>query len=95
MFKKQIKTYRKLRDLYGKVKYNTAISNVYRGRVRRFISGAVIESTNPASGQVWALIPRGQKEDVDRAFQAARQCFESQEWKSISPAQRGRLLTSS
>ncbi|SDL95618.1 aldehyde dehydrogenase [Bacillus sp. OK048] len=56
------------------------------------ISGAVIESTNPASGQVWALIPRGQKEDVDRACQEAKQCFESKEWKSISPAQRGRLL---
>ncbi|WP_205672294.1 aldehyde dehydrogenase [Ammoniphilus sp. YIM 78166] len=51
-----------------------------------------IESVNPASGELWALIPKGEKEDVDRAFQAARQCFESDEWRGISPTQRGKLL---
>ncbi|WP_260287160.1 aldehyde dehydrogenase [Peribacillus aracenensis] len=51
-----------------------------------------IESTNPATGEIWAYIPKGGKEDVDRAFKAARQCYESEEWSSLSPTKRGKLL---
>ncbi|MFB4164248.1 aldehyde dehydrogenase [Alteribacillus sp. JSM 102045] len=50
------------------------------------------QSINPFSGEVWADIPRGGKEDVDKAFQAARECYESQEWRALSPTKRGKLL---
>ncbi|MBD1380996.1 aldehyde dehydrogenase [Bacillus sp. IB182487] len=53
---------------------------------------AYIESINPASGELWTYIPKGEKEDVDRAFQAARRCYESEEWRGLSPTRRGRLL---
>ena len=55
-------------------------------------SGAFLESDNPFTGKVWALIPRCNAEDVDRAVAAARQAFESGDWARLSPTQRGALL---
>lgn len=50
------------------------------------------ESVNPATGEVWSQIPRANSVDINKAIQAARQCFDSQEWRSLSPTKRGRLL---
>ena len=47
---------------------------------------------NPATGEVLAEIPRGKKEDVDAAVRAARTTFESEEWQSFPPIERGRIL---
>src|SRR5690625_1335980 len=49
-------------------------------------------STNPATGKVWAELPEGSSEDVDKAVKAAHDCFISREWKTRSPTERGRLL---
>jgi betaine-aldehyde dehydrogenase len=53
-------------------------------------SGAVMTVENPARRTTIASIPRGAKEDVDRAVAAAHKAFPA--WSKIPPRQRGRLL---
>jgi acyl-CoA reductase-like NAD-dependent aldehyde dehydrogenase len=53
-------------------------------------SGAVLTVENPARRTTVASIPRGTKEDVDRAVQAAHNAFPA--WSKTPPRQRGRLL---
>lgn len=53
-------------------------------------SGATLSVENPARRTAIAAIPRGAKEDVDRAVQAAHKAFPG--WSKIPPRQRGRLL---
>ncbi|MBV9456207.1 MAG: aldehyde dehydrogenase [Bradyrhizobium sp.] len=55
-------------------------------------SGRWLESQNPYTGKAWALIPRGNAEDVDRAAQAAHCAFISGPWASMHPSERGLLL---
>jgi acyl-CoA reductase-like NAD-dependent aldehyde dehydrogenase len=55
-------------------------------------SGATFEALNPTTGQPWATIAEAGVEDVDRAVRAARQAFESDEWRGRSPTRRGRLM---
>ncbi|ANU26103.1 aldehyde dehydrogenase family protein [Planococcus versutus] len=51
-----------------------------------------IKTKNPATGEVLAEVPRGTKEDVDAAVKVARETFESEEWQSFLPIERGRIL---
>jgi acyl-CoA reductase-like NAD-dependent aldehyde dehydrogenase len=53
-------------------------------------SGAVLTVENPARRTTVASIPRGGKEDVDRAVLAAHKAFRA--WARTPPRQRGRLL---
>ena len=53
-------------------------------------SGATLTVENPGRRTPIALIPRGAKEDVDRAVRAADKAFAS--WSKVPPRQRGRLL---
>ncbi|WP_332826383.1 aldehyde dehydrogenase family protein [Ramlibacter sp.] len=46
---------------------------------------------DPSDGQPYDAIQRGTPEDIDRAVQAARQCFEGP-WGKLSAAERGRLM---
>ncbi len=55
-------------------------------------SGQHFESHNPFTGKPWALIPRGNAEDIDRAVQAARKAFTSGEWPKMTASRRGALL---
>ena len=55
-------------------------------------SGQWIDSENPALGEVWARIPDCNAEDVNRAVQAARQCFYHGPWSRMNASDRGRLL---
>jgi acyl-CoA reductase-like NAD-dependent aldehyde dehydrogenase len=55
-------------------------------------SGKTIASVNPATGEEIALIPAGTAADVDASVQAARACFESKEWQSLSYRDRSDLL---
>lgn len=55
------------------------------------LSGATLESRNPANGELLALVPRGEKADIDLAVHAARQAFEGP-WGSFKPYQRQVLL---
>ena len=50
-----------------------------------------IQSVNPFTAQPWALIPRGGKEDVNRATTAAKKAFYG-EWRSLTATARGLLL---
>ena len=55
-------------------------------------SGETFESFNPYTAQPWALIPRGNAEDVERAVAAAHKAFTSGDWPKHNPTQRGHLL---
>jgi acyl-CoA reductase-like NAD-dependent aldehyde dehydrogenase len=55
-------------------------------------SDAHFESENPYTGKAWALIPRGDAADADRAVQAARKAFTSGEWPKLTASKRGALL---
>jgi aldehyde dehydrogenase (NAD+) len=53
--------------------------------------GRTIPVIDPSDGQPFDEIQRGTPEDIDRAVQAARHCYESV-WNKLSAAERGRLL---
>jgi acyl-CoA reductase-like NAD-dependent aldehyde dehydrogenase len=55
-------------------------------------SGAWFETVNPFTAQPWAFIPRGSKEDVDRAVAAAKCAFYSDAWRKLTATARGALL---
>ena len=50
------------------------------------------ESKNPYTGAPWAVIPRGQQEDADRAVAAATRAFRSDDWTGMTATNRGHLL---
>ncbi|RRJ31009.1 aldehyde dehydrogenase family protein [Halocatena pleomorpha] len=53
-------------------------------------SGATLETRDPTTGEVLATVSAGNAADIDRAVSAAQAAFE--EWGSVSPAKRQRLL---
>ncbi|MGQ0664399.1 MAG: aldehyde dehydrogenase [Pseudomonadota bacterium] len=55
-------------------------------------SGAWFESDDPYQGAPWALIPRGDARDAERAVAAARAAFTAGEWPTCSPTARGAHL---
>ncbi len=55
-------------------------------------SGKTLDTVNPATGEVLATIPAGEREDVDRAVRAARASFESGVWRDLPGAQKARVL---
>ncbi len=56
-------------------------------------SGTWFESVNPFTGTAWALVPRGGKDDVDRAVAAAKKAFASDsDWRKMTATARGILL---
>src|SRR5579862_5596621 len=56
------------------------------------VGGAWFESVNPFTAQPWALIPRGGKEDIDRAVCSARRAFYEGDWRKLTASARGALL---
>ena len=50
------------------------------------------ESDDPYRGAPWALIPRGSREDVDRAVRAAHKAFTAGAWPRMTASKRGALL---
>lgn len=55
-------------------------------------SGDMIKTLDPATGETITEIVAGKREDVDRAVAAARRALNSEEWVSMTPSERGRLL---
>jgi acyl-CoA reductase-like NAD-dependent aldehyde dehydrogenase len=53
-------------------------------------AGAVLTVENPARRTPIASIPRGEREDVERAVAAAQKAFLA--WSKVPPRQRGRML---
>lgn len=65
-----------------------------------FIGGAWVASHsgrnypvfNPATGKVFAHVPKGDAEDVKAAVDAAKRAFEGPAWRAMDPSKRGRVL---
>lgn len=66
---------------------------------RLYIGGEWVKSTstkmmdviNPATEEVWAQVPEGNEEDVDRAVKAAREAFNGP-WRKMTTSERGAIL---
>jgi aldehyde dehydrogenase (NAD+) len=56
------------------------------------LSGKVFETSDPYTGEPWALIPECDEADVDRAVQAAHDAFDSGPWPIMTPTQRGKMM---
>lgn len=56
------------------------------------VSGKTFATINPATGEEICKVAEADAADVDRAVKAARAAFNSDAWRKISAAQRGRLL---
>jgi betaine-aldehyde dehydrogenase len=54
------------------------------------LSGATIETRNPATGELLATVPAADERDVERAVKAARSAYP--EWRRRGPRERARLL---
>jgi phenylacetaldehyde dehydrogenase len=55
-------------------------------------SGKRFPTYNPATGEVLAEIAEGDRKDIDRAVQAARNAFENGPWPRLTPSERGRMI---
>ncbi|AXT34563.1 aldehyde dehydrogenase [Phaeobacter sp. LSS9] len=53
---------------------------------------ARFESRDPASGEVWAMMPEARKADVEAAVAAARAAFHAPGWAGMTATARGKLL---
>lgn len=69
------------------VRYEMLIDGAWCGAS----DGAAFESSNPATGQVWATVPEATAADVDRAVEAADAAMEGP-WGRMTPTERGRCL---
>src|SRR5262245_21987115 len=55
-------------------------------------SGKTFEAINPANQEVLGTFQEANAADVDRAVQAARECFDSGAWPGKTHQERGRIL---
>jgi (Z)-2-((N-methylformamido)methylene)-5-hydroxybutyrolactone dehydrogenase len=55
-------------------------------------SGEYLPTDNPFTGEVWAMVARGDRADADAAVAAADRAFETGAWPELTPSERGRLL---
>jgi aldehyde dehydrogenase (NAD+) len=62
------------------------------GQWTESIGKELFTTKNPATGEILGNISRGKAEDIDAAVKAARTRFESDEWQSFPPIERGRIL---
>ena len=62
------------------------------GAFRPSASGEMIDVINPATQEVIARTPDGDREDVDAAVKAARKAFETGPWPDVTAQERGRIL---
>ena len=53
--------------------------------------GKFFESSNPATGQIWATVPEATEQDVNRAVEAAANALNG-EWGKMTPTQRGKCI---
>jgi aldehyde dehydrogenase (NAD+) len=62
------------------------------GKWTEAASGKHFETSDPYTGQPWALIPECDARDVEVAVSAAARAFESPAWANMTQTARGRLL---
>jgi phenylacetaldehyde dehydrogenase len=56
------------------------------------VSGKTFPTYDPATGEVMTQVAEGDREDINRAVQAARQAFEHGPWRKLTPSDRGRMM---
>ncbi|MFT4756930.1 MAG: aminomuconate-semialdehyde/2-hydroxymuconate-6-semialdehyde dehydrogenase, partial [Vicingaceae bacterium] len=66
------------------------ILNYIGGKLQEPVSGNYLDNVEPATGQVYSLIPDSNKEDVDLAVKAAKQAFPS--WSKTTKDERSVIL---
>ncbi len=66
------------------------IENYIAGQERPPFHKQYLDDLNPATGEIWARIPRSDADDVEAAVEAAHQAFPA--WSQCTPEQRFRLL---
>ena len=69
-----------------------AAQMVIGGRSVAALSGQTFPTLNPATGQILAQIPKGDRADVEAAVKAARKAFDEGPWPRMKPAERKGLL---
>jgi len=62
------------------------------GKFVEAASGKTFDSFNPATGEVLARVPEGDKQDIEVAVKAARGAFEGAAWRRMTPSDRGKLI---
>lgn len=60
------------------------------GSYRPAATGATIESYDPATGEPWVLVARGDASDVDAAVDAARRAYAT--WRRTGPSTRAGII---
>mgnify|MGYP000710273675 CR=1 FL=1 len=55
-------------------------------------TGQLMETTNPANGEVWARFACASEADVDRAVRAAARALSDPLWRDMTQTARGKLL---
>ncbi len=55
-------------------------------------SGKTFPTYDPATGEVLSEIAEGDREDINRAVEAARNAFENGPWRKLTVSERGRLI---
>jgi len=56
------------------------------------INGGWFESFDPYTGKPWALIPKANASDVEKAIESANNAFIHGEWSKMTASDRGKLL---
>jgi len=69
----------------------TATKLLINNRWTEAASGRTFATMNPSTGEEICRVAEADKEDVDRAVQAARRAFELGPWRKMAAAERGRL----
>ncbi|MGN7802458.1 MULTISPECIES: aldehyde dehydrogenase [Ensifer] len=62
------------------------------GKWENSSTGETFKTHNPFTGKPWALIPKGDKQDAERAVEAAQRAFTSGPWPKLTASDRGHLL---
>src|SRR5436190_6936900 len=68
----------------------SSYKNIIGGEWIDSSSGETMEVVNPATGEAIAEVPRGTKDDADRAVEAAKKALP--EWLETTPGERAELL---
>ncbi len=64
--------------------------NLIGGEVKAAASGGLLDTVNPATGEVWAKIPLSDRADANEAVAAAKAAFPA--WSALSPDARTEYL---
>nr|MBC8282999.1 aldehyde dehydrogenase family protein [Nitrospinota bacterium] len=54
--------------------------------------GETFDVLDPSTNSVLTRVPKGGKEDIDRAVKAARNAFENGPWRKLTVSERGKLI---